>query len=127
VSQIKADPFNAAGEFSDDRSGPLAEQLEFLADGAQTWGQFKTPSLRNVALTEPYMHQGQFESLQQTLEYYSTLQGATFNDHHRETVLRPREFTKDEMNELIAFLQSLTDTQIDPSLMREPSSPLMPD
>lgn len=127
VRQLLDDPFNAAGIFSDDPKGPAAQRLEFLASTPQNFGQFKTPSLRNVAITGPYMHQGQFGTLRQVLEYYSTLNGASFGDHHQETILIPRGFSPQEMDDLTAFLQSLTDTSIDPALLKPPASPLFLD
>ena len=44
----------------------------FISDNElMGWGAFKTPSLRNIALTEPYMHNGRFISLRQVLDFYS--------------------------------------------------------
>jgi cytochrome c peroxidase len=124
IRLLRASPFNALSRWSDDPAGPAAERLEFLADGPETWGQWKTPSLRNVARTAPYMHQGQLRTLEQVLEHYSTLRGATLGGHHRETVLRPLALTLDETTDLIAFLESLTDEEIDPALKSAPASPL---
>lgn len=121
--KLLADPFNAAGEFSNDRAGLAAQRLEFLANGQQNWGRFKTPSLRNVAVTPPYMHQGQFATLRDVLNYYSTMQGAVNMDHHDEIILKPRNFTEDQMADLTAFLESLTDVKLDPALLEQPKSP----
>lgn len=120
---LRASPFNAAGEYSDAPQGAAAQRLAYLADSPQTWGAFKTPSLRNVALTAPYMHQGQFETLDDVLEYYSTLEGAIILDHHDEMILAPRNFTAQQKADLIAFLESLTDTGVDPALLKPPESP----
>lgn len=125
VDLLRQDPFNAAGAFSDNPSDSRAQRLEFLANGPQNWGQFKTPSLRNVALTAPYMHQGQFRTLRDVLSFYSTMDGALVADHHDETIMRPRNFTDDEIEALIAFLESLTDVEIDPELLKAPPSPLL--
>lgn len=123
IRRLLVDPFNAAGAFSDEPAGPRAEQLSFIAQGPQTYGEFKTPTLRNVALTAPYMHQGQFATLEEVVEYYSTLRGSTLDSHHGETVLRARNFTADEARDLIEFLRSLTDTDIDSALLVAPDSP----
>jgi cytochrome c peroxidase len=123
VRLLRLDPFNAAGPWSDDPGGPAAERLEVLAERPEAWGQWKTPTLRNVARTAPYLHQGQFRALAQLLEYYSTLRGSAFGGHHRETVLRPLALAPDEVGDLIAFLESLTDEEIDPALKRRPASP----
>jgi cytochrome c peroxidase len=100
-----------------------AKRLGLRGADASTWGQFKTPTLRNVARTAPYMHQGQLQTLGQVVEHYSTLRGATFGAHHREALLRPRQLTPDETAALVAFLESLTDEDIDADLKRPPSSP----
>lgn len=118
---VRADPFNARGVFSDDRAGPAAEKIEFLANTAENWGRFKTPSLRNVALTAPYMHQGQFETIRDVLEYYSTLEEALPPGHHEtETILEPLMLSDRQIADLAAFLESLTDEAIDASLLRDP-------
>lgn len=123
IDLLRASPFNAAGRFSDDRDGAAAKRLAFLAKPADSWGAFKTPSLRNVARTPPYMHQGQFASLRDVLNYYSTLEGAVVMGHHPETVLKPLFLDAQEIDDLIAFLECLTDEAIDPSLLRAPDAP----
>ncbi|MFO0873713.1 MAG: cytochrome c peroxidase [Phycisphaerales bacterium] len=107
---VAADRFNAAGEFSDDRAGPRAERIRTLARAPETWGQFRTPSLRNVALTAPYMHAGQLATLRDVLRFYSTLDGQVVAGHHRETIVAPLHLTDEEIDDLVAFLESLTGT-----------------
>jgi cytochrome c peroxidase len=125
VRLLQQDPFNALGPYNDDPEGRAAQRLKFLANGPHNWGAFKTPSLRNVARTAPYMHQGQFETLAQVLEFYSTLKGALPADHHDETILVPRNFSPEQQADIIAFLESLTDEAIDEALLRAPDSPLL--
>jgi cytochrome c peroxidase len=72
------------------------------------WGQFRTPSLRNVANTAPYMHQGQLNTLEQVIAFYSTLDGAISLDHHSESVLKPLQLSPQESRDLLVFLQSLS-------------------
>jgi cytochrome c peroxidase len=124
IRRLLADPFNAAGVLSDEPGGPRAERLRFIADGPQNYGEFKTPTLRNVALSAPYMHQGQFATLAEVVEYYSSLRGSTLDGHHGESVLRARDFTADEARDLVEFLRSLTDTEIDKALMAPVDSPM---
>lgn len=118
---VRDDPFNARGAFSDARTGPAADKIDFLANTAENWGRFKTPTLRNVALTAPYMHQGQFATLREVLEYYSTLEEALPPGHHEtETILEPLMLSDRQIADLEAFLRSLTDESIDPALLRPP-------
>lgn len=111
ANEVIHDPFNATGAFSDERTGSF---VEFLVNNPENWGRFKTPTLRNVARTAPYMHQGQFATLNEVVDYYSTLDRALPAGHHGETILQPLFLSEDEEHDLIAFLESLTDENITP-------------
>lgn len=74
-------------------------------------GKFKTPSLRNIARTAPYMHDGRFTTLEEVVEHYSSgvKRGATLDPNlakHPEVGLR---LTTQEKADLVAFLKTLTD------------------
>jgi len=120
IELLLADPFNALGPHSDDREGEAARALETLARGPESWGEYRTPSLRNVALTAPYMHEGQMDTLEDVLRFYSTLEGSAPPGHHQERVLAPLDLSAVEQADLIQFLHSLTDVDIDPALLRAP-------
>ncbi|MFO0839552.1 MAG: cytochrome c peroxidase [Phycisphaerae bacterium] len=122
IEQLLADPFNAIGIFSDERSGVAAEKLRHLSRKPADAELFKTPSLRNVALTPPYMHQGQFDSLERVIRHYSTFDGALPPGHHQqEPFLKPINLSADESTDLLEFLRSLSDTAIDPALLKRPA------
>lgn len=123
AARVNQDPFNAAGEFSAQRDGPAAAKLSTLAKNTDNWGQFKTPSLRNVAIAGPYMHQGQFATLRDVVRYYSTLEGALPIDRGHETLLTELNLTDLEIDDIVAFLETLTDTDLDRSLTRQPARP----
>lgn len=120
---VKNDPFNAAGEFSDDPDGAWATVVGNTKVDPETWGAFKTPSLRGVGLTPPYMHAGQFASLEEVIQFYSTLEGAVQLDHHQEAVLTPLDLTESEITDLASFLRSLSGRPIPESLLYPPSGP----
>jgi cytochrome c peroxidase len=69
-------------------------------------GTFKTPSLRNVALTAPYFHDGSRKSLQDVIKHYNKGGEAHPN---ADPVLKPLGLSATEINDLIAFLSALTD------------------
>lgn len=125
IALLLADPFNARGVHSDARAGEHARELDQLRQNAESWGQHRTPSLRNVARTAPYMHQGQFATLRDVLEFYSTLRGAVPAGHHGETVLRKLELAPAEIDDLLAFLESLSDPPLAPELCRQPPTPAL--
>lgn len=68
-------------------------------------GRFKTPSLRNVALTAPYMHDGSLASLEDVVEFYG--RGGSKNPHLDESVA-PLGLTPEDKKDLVAFLKALT-------------------
>jgi cytochrome c peroxidase len=76
----------------------------------EDWGAFKTPSLRNIALTAPYMHDGSIGSLVEVVEFYD--RGCTPNPN-LSPGLRPLYLTKAQKRALVAFLGSLTDPKLE--------------
>ncbi len=127
INLLVRNNFNALGAFNDDRSKQTAGRVRQIHRAPHQWGEFKTPSLRNVALTAPYMHQGQFGTLREVLEFYSTLESAVPIQRAAELVLQPANLTDEQIDDLLAFLESLTNTDIDPALLQAPPSPIFSD
>jgi len=67
-------------------------------------GTFKTPSLKNLKLTAPYMHNGQLKNIVEVLEYYS--RGGSENPNQDERI-KPFKLTEEERKDLIAFLNNI--------------------
>ena len=67
-------------------------------------GRFRTPSLRDVARTAPYFHDGSAESLLEVIDFYDQGGGA---DDHKDSQLQPLGLTDSEKQALVAFLQAL--------------------
>ena len=73
---------------------------------------FKTPTIRNSALTSPYMHNGIYKTLDEVLEFYNKGggQGLGINIPHQTLPFDSLNLSKKEMNDIKAFMHSLTDT-----------------
>ena len=93
---------------------------EFTQDPADV-GRFKAPSLRNVAVTAPYMHDGSIPTLDEVIDHYSAggrtiptgaNAGVGANNPNKSEFIKPIGFTKKEKAELLAFLNSLTDQEL---------------
>ncbi len=69
------------------------------------WGVFKTPTLREIAHTAPYMHDGSLKTLEEVVEYYN--KGGIKNRNLDENI-KPLHLTDQEKSDLVAFLQSLS-------------------
>ena len=67
---------------------------------------FKVPSLRNVEVTGPYMHDGSITTLSEVIEHYNT--GGS-NHLNKNSLIKPLGLTEDDKTDLLAFLESLTD------------------
>ena len=67
---------------------------------------YRTPSLRNVALTAPYMHDGSFATLEEVLDHYAA--GGTPLDALQDPRIKPFELALAERSAMVAFLRSLT-------------------
>ena len=75
-------------------------------------GRFKVPGLRNVGVTGPYMHNGAFKTLEQVIDYYSNLYAVVGKPVNLDTSLvKPLHLTKAEKQDLLSFLNALTDRQ----------------
>jgi cytochrome c peroxidase len=69
-------------------------------------GKFKVPSLRNVGVTGPYLHDGSLRTLREVVERYAA---GGLGHPSTDPQIRTLELTKDEVDDLVAFLESLTD------------------
>jgi cytochrome c peroxidase len=74
-------------------------------------GKFKVPSLRNIALTAPYMHDGRFSTLEEVVEHYSSgvKRGDTLDPNLAKHPEAGIQLTATEKADLVAFLKALTD------------------
>lgn len=97
------DPFNCLGLYSDAVPRDCAE-LRFARDTNDTVGTHKTPTLRNIAETSPYMHTGQQNSLSDVIKHYNEAPTAMVS--HNEA--KPLKLRRSEMKQLEAFLRTLS-------------------
>lgn len=102
---VASSPLNCRGPHSD---AARCEELRFLNPTFEDFrGAFKTPTLRNVAETAPYMHHGGMPDLPSVLAFYSELPTEPLLGH-RELTLAPLSLSAREVDDLVAFLESLT-------------------
>ena len=78
-------------------------------------GMFKTPTMRNAELTAPYMHNGVYETLEQVVDFYNKGGGAGlgFELPYQTLPFDNLQLTKVEEKALVAFMKTLTDTNVD--------------
>lgn len=122
ISKLLADPFNSAGTYSDSRAD-ATHMLNLLAPRLEHQGEFKTPTLRNVALTPPYFHTGEFPTLASVIEFNDA--GGTTNEFvGRSTVpVEPLHLSEQEKRDLVEFLETLTGKPPPSHLLIKPKLP----
>lgn len=91
--------------------GSLQDVGRFAISGdSLDLGRFKVPGLRNIALTAPYMHNGQFATLEEVVDYYDNPDQFVQHSINRDTLLaQPLGLTPQEKADLVVFLKALTD------------------
>lgn len=120
AQKLAVNEFNCLGEFSDDRVlclplSRLKTDLENETISLKLNGAFKTPSLRNVAQTFPYMHAGQLMRLQDVLKHYNTAPNAEVGTSE----LKPLNLSETQLRQLEAFLKSLSAASAAPTELLE--------
>ena len=73
-------------------------------------GSFKVPTLRNVALTGPYMHNGSLSTLEQVVDFYN--RGGNFNNAELHPDIKPLGLNAQQKADLVAFMKTLTDDRV---------------
>lgn len=106
----------ADGDYPADNTG-----LFDLTGERRDMGRFKAPTLRNIELTAPYMHDGSIATLEEVVEHYAAggrtivegpLAGAGNRNPYKSEFLRGFELSEAEKSDLLAFLESLTDVTV---------------
>lgn len=121
VKLLLDDEFNCLGRFSD-ATPDKCDELTFInSDGPELEGAMRTPSLRNIAHLAPFMHQGQFASLDRVLAHYNDAPASLIG--HSE--LRPLGLDERQLASLSAFLTTLDGGIAAPQNLLQP--PFMPE
>jgi cytochrome c peroxidase len=108
LKKLQANVFNLLGVHNDDQSGASAVKTRQVAIEHRNFGEFKVPSLRNVAQTAPYMHNGSIATLAEVVRHYSEIDPDRLHADG-ESLLKPLHLNAGEAADLVAFLESLTE------------------
>ena len=107
IKRLLASPYNLLGAFNDDAMRDNATATRFVRPEHRNFGEFKVPSLRNLTLTAPYMHNGSLATLRDVVRHYSELDEDRLHADG-ERILKPLKLSEQEISDLVAFLESLS-------------------
>jgi len=124
VRRLRLDPLNARSAYADDGGVAGGIKLGLLVEDSHGGKLFKTPTLRNVARSAPYMHEGQLATLAEVVRFYSRLEHAT-PEPPMEKLVQPLGLSDEEEADLVAFLESLTDESLPAELLAPPAVPYL--
>lgn len=114
-----ADALGTTRTFSNNGLDPISDPTKYKDKGLGGFtnnindnGKFKIPSLRNIAVTAPYMHDGRFATLEEVLDFYSEGVKHSANIDSKMGLVHQGgvRLTKDEKHKIVAFLKTLTDS-----------------
>ena len=108
IQKLRASRFNLLGPYNDDARRSTSIGTTHVQLEHRNFGEFRTPSLRNLALTAPYMHNGRLATLRDVVTHYSTISPDRLHADG-EAILKALNLSAQESRDLVAFLESLQD------------------
>jgi cytochrome c peroxidase len=120
IKRLRASRFNLLGQYNDDPTRAPGTSTRHVALIPQAFEQFKVPTLRSVALTAPYMHNGHLATLADVVRHYSEIDPTLLHAAHLSfdplvpdaaptaTLLKPLKLTSHQISYVVAFLETLT-------------------
>jgi len=112
IKKLLSSRYNLLGPYSDDPARSTAIGTRHVAIEHRNFGEFKTPSLRKLAMTAPYMHNGRLATLHDVVKHYSEISPDRLHSDG-ERILKALQLSERETEDLVAFLESLQDGGVD--------------
>jgi cytochrome c peroxidase len=106
IRKLTQSRFNLLGKYNDDPRRTSATSTKHVVLDHRNYGEFKVPSLRGVAETAPYMHNGSLATLRDVVRHYSSFD-VERQHADGERILAPLGLDKYEVDALVAFLATL--------------------
>jgi cytochrome c peroxidase len=117
--QALVHPLGSDSQFSDDRTtNRLTRWTDFKE--SDRLGAFRTPMLRNVALRGPFMHAGQLKTLRDVVKFYNDGGSDSGFPGTKSDKMKKLNLSDQEMDDLVAFMETLTGGAIPAELVSEP-------
>lgn len=106
LQNLLSNPYTLAGDWNDDPDRRGAWAVQSVRQSHADFGTFRTPSLRGLVETTPYMHDGSIANLEGVVRHYSDIDMERMHADG-EAILRPFELSEQDVNDLVTFLETL--------------------
>ena len=107
IKRVRGDRYNLAGDFNRAKKQSEVRKTQTVKLTQSNFGQWRTPSLRNLTLTAPYMHDGSLETLKEVVDYYSDIDPTRLHSKG-ESILKPLDLDEKSRLDLVKFLETLS-------------------
>jgi cytochrome c peroxidase len=108
IAALRASPFTLLGRYNDAPHAAPGLATRHVEPLHRNWGEFRVPSLRNVARTAPYMHNGSLATLADVVHHYSEVDEDRLHGIPGQRLVRPLRLSPQEQGDLRAFLETLS-------------------
>jgi cytochrome c peroxidase len=122
LAKLKRNAYRRDSKFSDDSTDRSRQAFYDVTPETVRKGSWRTPSLRDVALTPPYMHNGSLRSLEEVVDHYDR-GGSALAPGVRSPQIRPLFLSEQEKADLVEFLKTLTGRPLPAELTKSPPLP----
>jgi len=108
IKRVRDDIFNLLSKHNSLENEQDKRKTRTVTLGQENFGQWKTPTLRNLTLTAPYMHDGSLETLRDVVDAYADIDPDRLHSQG-ESILKPLDMNNQARNDLVRFLQTLSE------------------
>jgi cytochrome c peroxidase len=109
IAALRGSRFNLLGPYNDDPTRSTSTPTRHVEPQHRNWGEFRVPSLRNVANTGPYMHNGSLATLADVVRHYSEVDEERLHGDDGTRLVRALRLTPQEAADLVSFLETLSE------------------
>ncbi len=107
IKRLRSDRYNLTGQFNGAPNDTHLLKTLTVKLGQTNFGQWRTPGLRNLTLTAPYMHDGSLTSLRQVVDSYADVDPDRLHSQG-ESLIRPLDWNEQDRQSVVAFLKTLS-------------------
>ncbi|MBX2882352.1 MAG: hypothetical protein KTR32_20555 [Granulosicoccus sp.] len=107
IKRVRGDKYNLVGDYNGVGDAESIRKTSSVKSGQMNFGQWRTPTLRNLVVTGPYMHDGSVTTLRSVVDTYADIDPDRLHSEG-ESILKPLNMDERARNDLVKFLESLS-------------------